>query len=57
MKRPQVAFACFALGLLLILLVEASIGRIAGVPLMFLGLGLGVGVIASADFLEGDREK
>jgi hypothetical protein len=55
-KRPQAAFACFALGLLLVLLVEASIGRILGVPLMFLGLALAVGVIASPDFLEGDRD-
>ena len=56
MKRPQVAFACFALGLLLVLLVDAPIARIVGVPLVFAGLGLGVAAIASPDFLEGDRE-
>jgi hypothetical protein len=55
-KRPQLAFACFALGLLLVLLVEAAIGRIIGVPLIFVGLGLGVAAIASPDFLEGDRD-
>jgi hypothetical protein len=55
-KRPQLAFACFALGLLLVLLVEAAIGRIIGVPLIFVGLGLGVAAIATPDFLGGDRD-
>jgi hypothetical protein len=55
-KRPQLAFACFALGLVLVLLVEVPIGRIIGVPLVFIGLGLGVAAIASPDFLAGDRD-
>ena len=55
MRRPYIAFACFLAGLLLILLVELSIARIVGVPLMFVGIALGVTVIASPDFLAGDR--
>jgi energy-converting hydrogenase Eha subunit C len=55
-KRPQLAFACFVLGLVLVLLVEVPIGRIIGVPLVFIGLGLGVAAIASPDFLAGDRD-
>ena len=54
-RRPLIAFACFAAGLLLILLVELPIARIVGVPLMFVGIALGVAVIASPDFLEDDR--
>jgi hypothetical protein len=54
-RRPIFAFACFAVGLLLIFLVELSIARIVGVPLMFTGIALGVAAIASPDFLEGDR--
>ena len=55
-RRPVIAFACFAVGLLLILLVELPIARIVGVPLMFVGIALGVAVIASPDFLAGDRD-
>ena len=55
MRRPVIAFGCFAVGLLLILVVELSIARIVGVPLMFVGIALGVASIASPDFLEGDR--
>jgi hypothetical protein len=40
-RRPAIAFACF----------------VVGVPLMFAGIALGVAVIASPDFLEGDRRK
>ena len=54
-RRPVIAFACFATGLLLILLVELSVARIVGVPLMFAGIALGVAAIATPDFLEGDR--
>ena len=54
-RRPAIAFGCFVAGLLLILLVELSIARIVGVPLMFAGIALGVAVIASPDFLERDR--
>ena len=54
-RRPVIAFGCFVVGLLLILLVELSIARIVGVPLMFTGIALGVARIASPDFLEGDR--
>jgi hypothetical protein len=51
--RPQVAFACFVTGCLLVLLVEAAIARIAGVPLMFTGIALGVAAIATPEFLAG----
>ena len=54
-SRPAIAFGCFVVGLLLILLVELSIARIVGVPLMFAGIALGVAAIASPDFLESDR--
>jgi hypothetical protein len=54
--RPQIALACFVVGSLLVLLVEAAIARIAGVPLMFAGIALGVAAIATPDFLAGDRD-
>jgi hypothetical protein len=54
--RPQIALACFVVGCLLVLLVEAAVARIVGVPLMFAGIGLGVAAIATPDFLAGDRD-
>jgi hypothetical protein len=54
--RPQIAFACFVIGALLVLLVEAGAARAAGVPLMFAGIALGVTAIASPEFLAGDRD-
>jgi disulfide bond formation protein DsbB len=56
MRRPQFAFACFIVGLLLVFLIEANIARIIGVPLMLLGIGLGIPAIATPEFLEGDRQ-
>jgi hypothetical protein len=56
-RRPLIAFACFAVGLLLILLVDLAVARIVGVPLTFTGIALGVAAIASPDFLEGDRQE
>jgi hypothetical protein len=56
LARPQIAFPLFAIGLLLVLLVEAGIGRIVGVPLMFVGVVLGVAAIATPEFLTGDRQ-
>jgi hypothetical protein len=53
---PQTAFACFVVGLLLVLLVDAGIGRIVGVPLIFAGIGLGVTAIATPEFLADDEE-
>jgi hypothetical protein len=55
-RRPQVAAAAFLLGLALVLLVDAGIGRIIGVPLIFIGLGLGVAAIATPEFLERDQD-
>jgi hypothetical protein len=53
--RPALALACFALGCALVLLVDAGIARIVGVPLMFAGIALGVAAIATPEFLDGDR--
>jgi hypothetical protein len=54
--RPYIAFACFVIGALLVLLIEAGIARIVGVPLMFAGIVLGVAAIATPEFLAGDRD-
>jgi hypothetical protein len=55
-ERPQIALACFVIGALLVLLVEAGIARIVGVPLMVAGIVLGVAAIATPEFLTGDRD-
>jgi hypothetical protein len=55
-RLAKLAAAVFAAGLLLLLLVDAGIGRILGVPLTFLGLALGVAAIATPAFLERDRD-
>jgi hypothetical protein len=57
LARPQIALACFVVGALLVLLVEAPVARILGVPLMFAGILLGVASIATPEFLAGDRER
>jgi hypothetical protein len=49
------ALACFLVGLGLVLIVDLGVARIVGVPLAFLGIGLGVRAIASPEFLETDR--
>ena len=54
--RPQIALACFVLGCLLVLMVDAGIARAVGVPLIFVGMALGVAAIATPEFLAGDRE-
>ena len=55
-RLPRIAAACFLVGLALVLLIDLGIARIIGVPLIFVGIGLGVAAIASPSFLEGDRE-
>ena len=57
MTLPRVAAATFVLGLLLVFLVELGVARIVGVPLIFVGIALGVAVIADPEFLKGDRER
>ena len=57
LDRPRIALACFVVGALLVLLIEAGIARIFGVPLMFAGIVLGVAAIATPEFLAGDRER
>ena len=54
-RLPQIAAACFLVGLGLLFLVDLGIARIIGVPLAFVGIALGVAAIASPDFLERDR--
>jgi hypothetical protein len=54
--RPYIALACFLIGALLVLLIEAGIARIVGVPLMFAGIVLGVAAIATPEFLAGNRD-
>ncbi len=56
-RLPRAAAACFVLGCLLVLVIDAGIARIVGVPLIFVGIALGVAAIASPEFLEGDRER
>jgi hypothetical protein len=53
---PRTAAACFLLGLGLVFLVEAGIARVIGVPLIFIGITLGVFAIADPAFLERDRD-
>jgi hypothetical protein len=55
--RPQLAAACFLLGLGLVFLVDLGIARIVGVPLIFVGIVLGVRAIATQEFLTGDRDE
>jgi disulfide bond formation protein DsbB len=56
-RLPQVAFGAFVLGLLLLFFVDASIARIIAIPLIFVGIALGVTTIASPAFLEQDNEE
>lgn len=56
MKRPHAAAACLVLGLALVLLIDEPIARIVGVPLMLVGIGLGIMAIATPEFIESDRE-
>jgi hypothetical protein len=54
--HPRVAAACFLVGLGLVFLIDAAIARIIGVPLIFVGIALGVTAIADPAFLERDRD-
>ena len=56
-RLPKAAAACFVLGLLMIFLIDQGWARIVGVPLVFVGIGLGVAAIATPGFLAGDRER
>jgi hypothetical protein len=53
---PRAAAVTFVVGLLLVFLVELSVARIVGVPLIFVGIALGVAAIADPEFLKGDRD-
>jgi hypothetical protein len=54
--RPYIALACFVIGALFVLLIEAGIARVVGVPLMFAGIVFGVAAIATPEFLARDRD-
>lgn len=56
-RLPAIAAACFVVGCLLLFFIDAGIARIVGVPLIFAGIALGVGAIATPDFLAGDRDE
>jgi hypothetical protein len=56
-RLPRIAAACFLVGLALVFLIDAGIARIVGVPLIFVGIALGVTAIASPAFLERDRDQ
>jgi hypothetical protein len=56
MSLPRVAAVTFVVGLALVFLINLEIARIIGVPLIFVGIALGVASIASPDFLQGDRD-
>lgn len=56
-RLPLVGLACFAVGCLLVLLVDAGLARITGVPLIFAGILTGIAAIATPEFLEGDRDE
>ena len=56
-RLPKVATACFVVGCLLVFLIESGLARAIGVPLIFVGVLLGVAAIASPAFLEADREE
>lgn len=53
--RPRLAAACFTVGAVLLILVEAAPARVAAVGLIFCGIALGVAAIATPEFLDGDR--
>ena len=55
-RLARIAAVCFLVGLGLVLLIDLGIARIIGIPLAFIGIGLGVAAIASPEFLERDRE-
>ena len=56
-RLPVVAAACFVIGLLLIFLIDEGWARAIGVPLVFVGIGLGVTAIATPEFLAEDRDR
>ena len=55
-RLPVIAAACFLVGLGLIFFVDLGAARAIGVPLVFIGIAVGVSVIATPEFLAGDRE-
>jgi hypothetical protein len=56
-RLPRIAAACFLTGLGLVFLIDLGVARIVGVPLIFVGIALGVTAIASPSFLERDRDE
>ena len=56
-RLTAAAVASFLVGLGLVFLVDLGVARIIGVPLIFVGIALGVRVIASPAFLEADSSE
>ena len=56
-RLPWIAAGSFLVGLLLLLLVDVGAARVVAVPLIFVGIYLGVRAIASPGFLERDRNR
>jgi hypothetical protein len=55
-RLPRIAAACFLIGLAMVFLIDLGIARIIGIPLTFIGIGLGVASIATPAFLEADED-
>jgi hypothetical protein len=55
-RLPQIGAACFLVGLAVLFLIDAGIARAIAIPLIFVGIALGVTAIASPSFLERDRD-
>lgn len=54
MSAGRLAAAIFMLGAALVLVFDSAVSRVAGLILLFAGLGLGAYAIASPDFLAGE---
>ena len=55
MSHGRIAALCFAVGALLLLLVENGIVRLVSLILLFTAIALGVRAIATPEFLTQDR--
>jgi disulfide bond formation protein DsbB len=56
-SHARIGLACFIVGCLLVLLIDASLARIIGVPMIFAGIFFGIYAIASPDFLKADHHE
>jgi hypothetical protein len=56
LASPRLALAAFAAGAALMIAFEATLTRIAGLALLFLGIAAGVFAIATDEFVAGDEK-